>query len=273
MNDLKNLKKYIPKRKYRERGQLESRKRKGFLEKKQDYKIRADDHHRKEKHVKNLIEKARTRNPDEFYFQMNSSKMINGENMNLEDENDREKVIKNRVYNHQKILNLVNHKKNQLSKLCLKLENETQGLNELHLKENFEDDNEENENDYDIDTDKEKTKIKHKIFIDSYEEVENFDGERYFDSNLMLNTSNRLKKDQLQKFDFNKSKLTEENLNQEIQERSKYIKILYKNKENLNKLQKISSVLEFQKNLIKPGKKKKEGDGIYNYRFFNERKK
>jgi U3 small nucleolar RNA-associated protein 11 len=73
---LKTMKKYIPKRKYRERSQLERRKNFGLLEKKQDYKKRAEDYHRKEANYKKLKEKARTRNPDEFYFKMTNAKTI-----------------------------------------------------------------------------------------------------------------------------------------------------------------------------------------------------
>ena len=73
---LKNIKKYIPKRKYRERSQLESRKKLGLLEKKLDYKIRAEDYHKKEKRFKKIKEDIRTKNPDEFYFKMANSKII-----------------------------------------------------------------------------------------------------------------------------------------------------------------------------------------------------
>jgi U3 small nucleolar RNA-associated protein 11 len=73
---LKNLKKYIPKRKYRERSQLESRKKLGLFEKKQDYKIRAEDYHKKEKRYKKIKEEIRSKNPDEFYFKMVNSKIL-----------------------------------------------------------------------------------------------------------------------------------------------------------------------------------------------------
>ena len=74
--NIKTLNKYIPKRKYRERSQLEGRKKLGLLEKKQDYKIRAEDYHKKEKRVKKLKELSRTKNQDEFYHKMINSKII-----------------------------------------------------------------------------------------------------------------------------------------------------------------------------------------------------
>jgi U3 small nucleolar RNA-associated protein 11 len=76
--NMKTLNKYIPKRKYRERSQLEGRKRLGLLEKKQDYKIRAEDFHKKEKKFKKIKEQVRTKNPEEFYFKMANSKIIVG---------------------------------------------------------------------------------------------------------------------------------------------------------------------------------------------------
>jgi U3 small nucleolar RNA-associated protein 11 len=111
---LKNLKKYIPKRKYKERSQLERRKKLGLLEKKDDYKIRADDFHHKEKRYKKLKEEARLKNPEEFYFKMVNSKTLNDEHVKVRDEIP----LEERIVHHNKMLNLVNYKKSVQEKVC-----------------------------------------------------------------------------------------------------------------------------------------------------------
>ncbi len=124
---LKNLKKYIPKRKYRERSQFEKRKKKGFLEKKKDYKIRAEDYHRKEEKYKKLKEAARTRNPDEFYHRMLKAKIIDGEHIEFSDE----KNLQDKIISNTQFINLVNFKKSQI-------ENEKEKLKiDLQLKSNL----------------------------------------------------------------------------------------------------------------------------------------
>lgn len=146
--NIKNLKKYIPKRKYRERGQLEKRKKLGFLEKKQDYKIRADDYHKKEARYKKLKEEARTKNPEEFYFKMINSKTVDNEHMNVREE----KSLEQRLSHHNKLINLVNLKKSLLNGEKEKL------LTELQL---------------------EKAKLAngstHKLFYDNVEDILNMD--------------------------------------------------------------------------------------------------
>eukprot|EP00043_Microstomoeca_roanoka_P026087 m.10686 g.10686 ORF g.10686 m.10686 type:complete len:230 (-) comp6183_c0_seq1:384-1073(-) len=63
---------------HKERSQPSFRKDVGFLEKKKDWKLRREDYHFKEKRIKALAEKARNRNPDEFYFAMINSRTKEG---------------------------------------------------------------------------------------------------------------------------------------------------------------------------------------------------
>lgn len=63
---------------HKERAQPSNRQRFGLLEKHGDYVERARDYKNKQNYLKNLRKKAAERNPDEFYFKMNSSRVKNG---------------------------------------------------------------------------------------------------------------------------------------------------------------------------------------------------
>jgi U3 small nucleolar RNA-associated protein 11 len=61
-------------RAHRERAQPANRARLGLLEKKSDYLQRARDHQSKRKRIKAMKIRAAYKNPDEFYFKMQSTK-------------------------------------------------------------------------------------------------------------------------------------------------------------------------------------------------------
>ncbi|XP_053310540.1 probable U3 small nucleolar RNA-associated protein 11 [Spea bombifrons] len=65
-------------REHKERSQPGFRKNLGLLEKKKDYKLRADDYRKKRNVLNALRKKALDRNPDEFYFKMTSTKLQDG---------------------------------------------------------------------------------------------------------------------------------------------------------------------------------------------------
>lgn len=75
MSSLRNA---IPRRAHKERAQPQARKKFGILEKHKDYVERAKSFHKKEETLRILRQKAMSRNPDEFYFKMINSRVIDG---------------------------------------------------------------------------------------------------------------------------------------------------------------------------------------------------
>lgn len=77
-NSLRNV---LKRKVHKERSQPAARKKLGLLEKKGDYQLRARDYHRKTDAITGLKKKASNKNPDEYYFKMNSSQTKNGVHM------------------------------------------------------------------------------------------------------------------------------------------------------------------------------------------------
>jgi len=72
------LKDAVKKRTHKERSQPGARQKFGLLEKKKDYLLRARDFHKKERAIRTLRRKAEERNPDEFYYAMEKARTKDG---------------------------------------------------------------------------------------------------------------------------------------------------------------------------------------------------
>ena len=113
MSSFKNAKKSLQKT-HRERSQPSKRKQFGLLEKHKDYVLRAKDFHRKEDHLKLLREKARNKNPDEFYYKMINTKMRNGVHVvagKKTHTNEQLKIMKSQDLNYARMKRIAEKKK------------------------------------------------------------------------------------------------------------------------------------------------------------------
>ncbi|KAM4569115.1 putative U3 small nucleolar RNA-associated protein 11 [Fundulus diaphanus] len=136
-------------RNHHERSQLGFRKTMGLLEKKKDYKLRADDYHKKQNTLAALRKKALEKNPDEFYFNMISSKLQDGvHTMKTTEEmtEEQKKVMRSQDIKYVEMKRVAEAKKIEKLK------------GELHL----------------LDAES-KQRSKHTFFVDSKKEVESFD--------------------------------------------------------------------------------------------------
>ena len=74
-----HIRNVLPRRMYKERGQLSGRMNRGkLLEKKKDYKKRTVDFKEKRGIINKLSLKAQLRNPDEFYHKMQNARFKDG---------------------------------------------------------------------------------------------------------------------------------------------------------------------------------------------------
>lgn len=238
---------------HRERSQPGSRAHLGFLEKKKDYKKRADDQHRKDKILKKLKIKALNRNPDEFYFKMVHNKKVDGLHQPQEDEvsfSDEQLHLM-----HSQDLRYIRMKRMTEANKIMRLRSE------LHF----------------LDFDEE-VKTKHTIFVDSDKDAKMFDAAKHFQTlpELVGRKHNRIRTDQLEHINMNKD-LTAENVETMLSDKQNKYNLLLKRIDREKELGVIEQKMQTQKNLLdktkcwKVKKERKNLSAQYKWKF--QRKK
>jgi len=165
---------------HRERHQPDERKNLGLLEKKKDYKLRANEFNKKKKTLQELRKKALDKNPDEFYFHMINSKTVDGVHREKQKEvklTD-EQIALMQTQDIKYIINKRTAEKHKIDKLKASLQ---------------------------LINTSEKPKNKHTFFVDSESEKRNFDVAERLQTHpsLLERTYNRPKMSDLKSGKFN----------------------------------------------------------------------
>ena len=160
---------------HRERHQPKSREHFGLLEKKKDYKLRANDYNEKKEVLKSLRKKALNKNPDEFYFHMINSKLTENGHRELVSKKVKDAESEDQI----KLLQTQDHKYISTRRL-MEAKKIEKLRNTLHM----------------LDSDSRTSKNTHTIFVDEESEKKSLDLAEKFDTEkeLLGRTFNRPKK-------------------------------------------------------------------------------
>ncbi|ODV83975.1 hypothetical protein CANARDRAFT_29443 [[Candida] arabinofermentans NRRL YB-2248] len=257
----------VQKKQHRERSQPQNRKRWGLLEKKKDYKLRAENFHKKQAQLKILKSKVKSRNEDEYYHAMTTKKtdkngILIADRGNETLSNDEVLLLKSQDSNYLTTIRQQEQKK---------IEKEINNMNVFQ------------------------SNGKHTVFVGSNEEMEEFDPAEFFntDASLLDRRENRLRISQLQGKSISNNDDDGESINdQQIVaefedssegyrrakldlQKQKKLKLLEQRLEREKKLKKLQSKMELQKQLMKKGEKKKieTKTGATVFKWKNQRKR
>ncbi|GMM28517.1 rRNA-processing protein [Martiniozyma asiatica (nom. inval.)] len=232
----------VQKKQHRERSQVSSRAKYGLLEKKKDYKLRADNYHKKQAQLKILKEKVKYANKDEYYHAMNNKRTQDGMLLNEHKDMSHGEIA---LFKAQdvKYLNLLTTKEGKKI--------------DKYLKGNLV-----------------KGRGNHTLFVDNEKKLKKFNPVSHFNTTeeLLAKRENRLTKDQL----LDESTVIEEELS--IKDRILKKKLeLEEMKDRMDREKQLINVrdkLALQRELMKGGSKKKiVKDGKTVYKWKNQRKR
>lgn len=245
----------IQKKQHRERSQVSSRARFGFLEKHKDYVKRAQDYHKKENSLKILKKRAKERNEDEYYHAMHTRKMdqkgqiIKSRYANDEDPSlsmDQVKLLKTQDSNYVRTM-----RQTELNKLGRKSKN-------LMFQANG----------------------KHTVFVENRDKLESFSPEEYFNTTteLLNRRENRLTHEQLTGNLTLSNALSADNIMpiESLQKKKlKKFKIVKQHMERENNLKQVQQRMDMQREVMKNGSKKKVVDskGKVSFKWKKQRKR
>lgn len=241
----------VQKKQHRERSQPVDRKKWGLLEKKKDYKLRALDYHEKQALLKILKQKLSLRNPDEYYHAMVNKKtdtngILISDRGNELLSNDEVQLLKTQDSNY---INLIRTK-------------ELKDIDKLRKNLNFH------------------SSGKHKVFVDSEQQKQDFDPLVYFQTSedLVSKTENRLRLDQLVDTTVEKDyQQVMGNYDKALYDKKKLqkFKLLKSKLERETKFRNLYDKMNLQKELMKKGEKVKttNKDGAKVFKWKTVRKK
>lgn len=228
----------VQKKQHKERSQTLDRAKYGLLEKKKDYKLRANDFHRKQAALKILKEKAASYNPDEYYHAMTRRKtdadgIVIADRGNENFLADQMKLLKSQDVNYVRTMRLNElHKAERLRKL---LGFTAQG--------------------------------KHTVFVDLPEEQDLFDAAQHFgtDASMLERKDNRMRLEQLESSSrVLRAELDAEDRLAAEKDKLQQYRMLKERMKRMRELQEVEAKLELTRELMKKGSKRKMVDDAGN---------
>ncbi|KAK9455460.1 small-subunit processome [Dipodascopsis uninucleata] len=264
---MSSLRHQVQKKQHRERAQPQSRKKWGLLEKHKDYVLRARDYHQKKSRLKSLREKATYRNPDEFYHGMLSSR-TDSKGVKQKDRITsivltQEEAMLLKTQDEAYIVTVINQEKKKIERLEERLAFKTAAL--CRSKENLVSKVQDELSDYEYDySDDEEPKSSKLMRFKRETKKKGKNPHILFALDDSTNTGNLEVHPVNDQIDGELTKL-DKRLLQELSDRQ----------QRLQQLEKILIEIQLQRQLMKPGSKKKilKSDGSVAWKWKTQRKK